>query len=44
MRWLIDGYNVIRKDPDLRGAEERNLAAGRSALLRVIAGIALRVR
>lgn len=36
MRWLIDGYNVIRRDPDLRGAEERGLEAGRTALLRLV--------
>lgn len=36
MRWLIDGYNVIRRDPDLRGAEERGLQAGRTALLRLV--------
>lgn len=37
MRWLIDGYNVIRRDPDLRGDEERSLEAGRTALLRLLA-------
>lgn len=37
MRWLIDGYNVIRRDPDLRGAEARGLEAGRAALLRIVA-------
>jgi predicted RNA-binding protein with PIN domain len=36
MRWLVDGYNVIRADPDLHGAEEQGLAAGRAALLRRI--------
>ena len=40
MRWLIDGYNVIRRDPDLRGAEEGGLSAGRAALLRRLAAIA----
>ncbi|MBI1737379.1 MAG: NYN domain-containing protein [Candidatus Rokubacteria bacterium] len=34
MRWLLDGYNVIRRDPDLHGAEEAGLAAARAALLR----------
>lgn len=33
MRWLIDGYNVIRRDPDLRAAEAGGLEAGRRALL-----------
>jgi len=33
MRWLVDGYNVIRRDPDLR-------EAGRTALLRVVASAA----
>ena len=33
MRWLIDGYNVIRRDPDLRGREAESLEAGRRALL-----------
>jgi predicted RNA-binding protein with PIN domain len=40
MRWLVDGYNVIRRDPDLRGAEEESLHAGRAALLRLVAGVA----
>ena len=40
MRWLIDGYNVIRSDPELRGAEAAGLDAGRSALLRRLAGVA----
>jgi predicted RNA-binding protein with PIN domain len=40
MRWLIDGYNVIRRDADLRGAEEGSLHAGREALLRLVAGLA----
>ncbi|MBI1847732.1 MAG: NYN domain-containing protein [Candidatus Rokubacteria bacterium] len=42
MRWLIDGYNVIRRDPDLRGAEERGLESGRRALLALVAGAARR--
>jgi predicted RNA-binding protein with PIN domain len=37
MRWLIDGYNVIRRDPDLRGHESESLEAGRTALLRLLA-------
>jgi predicted RNA-binding protein with PIN domain len=40
MRWLIDGYNVIRGDPDLRGAEAQALAAGRTALLHRVAAVA----
>jgi predicted RNA-binding protein with PIN domain len=40
MRWLIDGYNVIRRDPDLRGTEADSLAAGREALLRRLAVVA----
>lgn len=40
MRWLIDGYNVIRRDPDLRAVEARGLQAGRAALLRLVAEIA----
>ena len=36
MRWLVDGYNVIRSDPDLHGAEEQGLAAARAALMRLI--------
>jgi predicted RNA-binding protein with PIN domain len=37
MRWLIDGYNVIRSDPALRGHEAGGLNAGRAALLRRLA-------
>jgi predicted RNA-binding protein with PIN domain len=37
MRWLVDGYNVIRRDPDLRGREAESLEAGRRALLGLIA-------
>lgn len=33
MKWLIDGYNVIRRDADLRAAEAGGLEAGRRALL-----------
>src|SRR5438445_657064 len=40
MRWLIDGYNVIRRDPDLRAHEAESLEAGRTALLRLVARIA----
>ena len=40
MKWLVDGYNVIRRDPDLRGHEEDSLEAGRAALLAVLAAAA----
>ena len=40
MRWIVDGYNVIRRDPDLAGVEATGLPAGRAALLRVVAGAA----
>jgi predicted RNA-binding protein with PIN domain len=43
MRWLIDGYNVIRRDPDLRGAEASGLESGRRALLTRIAAVARRL-
>lgn len=43
MRWLIDGYNVIRRDPDLRGREGESLEAGRAALLAVLARVASEV-
>jgi len=42
MRWLIDGYNVIRRDPDLRGREGESLEAGRRALVHLIADLARR--
>jgi len=37
MRWLIDGYNVIRRDPELRAREAESLEAGRRALLHLLA-------
>ena len=37
MRWLIDGYNLIRRDPDLRDREIESLEAGRRALLHLLA-------
>jgi predicted RNA-binding protein with PIN domain len=43
VRWLIDGYNVIRQDPALRGREAERLESGRAALLRLVAGIARRL-
>jgi predicted RNA-binding protein with PIN domain len=42
MRWIVDGYNVIRRDPDLAGAEASGLEPGRAALLRVVIGAAQR--
>jgi len=42
VRWLIDGYNVIRRDADLRGQEQQSLEAGRSALLAVVGAAARR--
>src|SRR5712692_2687456 len=44
MRWLIDGYNVIRRDPDLRGREEESLEAGRTALIRLLVAAARSTR
>jgi predicted RNA-binding protein with PIN domain len=40
MRWLIDGYNVIRRAPELAQHEARGLEDGRAALLRLIAAAA----
>src|SRR5262249_36217833 len=37
MRWLIDGYNVIRASPELSMIERRGLDAGREALCRALA-------
>jgi len=42
VKWLVDGYNVIRRDAELRGHEENSLEAGRSALLAAVAGAARR--
>ena len=42
MRWLVDGYNVIRRDADLRGHEQDSLQAGRTALLAAVAAAARR--
>jgi|SRR5690242_15641283 predicted RNA-binding protein with PIN domain len=43
MRWLIDGYNVIRRDAELRDREHDSLEAGRAALLALVARVASRV-
>jgi predicted RNA-binding protein with PIN domain len=37
MRWLIDGYNVVRRDPELRAREAESLEAGRRALVHRLA-------
>src|SRR5262245_26934061 len=37
MRWLIDGYNVVRRDPELQAREAESLEAGRRALLHLLA-------
>ena len=31
MRWLVDGYNVIRRAPELKSREQESLDAGRQA-------------
>lgn len=36
MRWLVDGYNVIRRDPELAAREGESLQAGRDALCRLL--------
>ena len=43
MRWLIDGYNVVRRDASLRDRDVQSLQAGRAALLAVVARVASRV-
>lgn len=40
MRWLVDGYNVIRRDPALQAQEATSLEAGRTALLHLLARVA----
>jgi hypothetical protein len=40
MRWLIDGYNVIRRDADLRTREVTSLETGRRALAHLVAALA----
>jgi len=36
MRWLVDGYNVIRRSPELAAHERQALEAGRVALCRLL--------
>jgi len=43
VRWLIDGYNVIRRSPTLSSRERESLEAGRQALCRLL-GQAARAR
>jgi predicted RNA-binding protein with PIN domain len=40
MQWLIDGYNLIRRDPALASREAESLEAGRVALCRLLASAA----
>lgn len=40
MRWLVDGYNVIRRAPELRSREQESLEAGRQALCALLVRIA----
>jgi predicted RNA-binding protein with PIN domain len=40
VRWLIDGYNVIRRDPELSSLDRRSLEEGRHALLSMLARVA----
>jgi len=40
MRWLVDGYNVIRRAPELLSREQESLEAGRRALCALLVGIA----
>jgi predicted RNA-binding protein with PIN domain len=36
MHWMVDGYNVIRRDPALASRETLSLEAGRAALVRLL--------
>jgi predicted RNA-binding protein with PIN domain len=40
VKWVLDGYNVIRRDADLRAREAESLQAGRAALLALVARVA----
>src|SRR5215472_878040 len=44
MRWLIDGYNVIRASPEFSALEREGLDVGRDALCRALATSAARAR
>src|SRR5262245_26002545 len=37
MHWMVDGYNVIRRDPALASQEALSVEAGRDALCRLLA-------
>jgi len=39
MRWLVDGYNVIRRAPELKSREQESLEAGRQALCALLAQV-----
>src|SRR5207244_1534423 len=40
MRWLIDGYNVIRRSPELSSREMVSLEEGRQALCELLSATA----
>jgi predicted RNA-binding protein with PIN domain len=40
MRWLVDGYNVIRRAPELETRERESLEAGRQALCALLVQVA----
>jgi len=40
MRWLVDGYNVIRRAPELASRERESLEAGRRALCALLVDVA----
>ncbi len=40
MHWLVDGYNVIRRGPELAEREQESLEAGRQALCRLLSNAA----
>ena len=40
MRWLVDGYNVIRRAPELKSREQESLEAGRQALCALLVQVA----
>ncbi len=40
MHWLVDGYNVIRRGPELAEREQESLDAGRQALCRLLSNAA----
>src|SRR6266545_4723068 len=42
MRWLVDGYNVIRRAPELKSREQESLEGGRQALCALLVEVARR--